>query len=213
MRYALLISLLLIFGASAGIFWLHIVDTQESEVTPSTSEIEISTGDLLAELVSTPTDFGALGTIVDTEGGPALLLRGERLPLVMDTESVCAESAGGEACPKTSSSFLEQYKDRPVTLEGVLTGNTILVRVVRLVEDISLATAPETGREYIGWATAQKLLESCRVQRVTQNAQAELVLLLEDRREMWTIQPQMDAILPQLVALRSSCSRLSFATE
>ncbi len=173
------------------------------------------------KMTNEPTDFAVQGVVTyDTPGlekntaylvyekvgKPAL-----STALVFDALSWCGTPLGGTQC--LALSVYQPFKNARVLVEGVLMGETLIVRKMQTVDDDQLGTIPKTGYVFVSWSEAVLSVKNCQVKTATQSHNLDIYLEMKNGDQLKTVEPKIDEIFAVTKEAETSCQAIPIATE
>ena len=133
--------------------------------------------------------------------------------LVINEMSVCVSGTGSLPCVAMSVSPDVAFHGKQAVVEGIIDGDVVAVRVLRIFGENDLRFVPEPGRLFISWADAQTLIRKCNVRQVSQAHSLAIYLERKDGKEFYTIEPMIDDIFEVVQENSVACGDIIMATE
>jgi len=213
MQKSVLIILAILAALVGGFYWLNTYIYNEKQGSGEPPQVTRSA----------PTDFLRVGNITVNNPGQAqgvmyLVYEEEGAPalsreLVLDEMSICASGSGGLPCMAMSVTFDMAFGGRRAMIEGVLQGDKVLVRKMRILAEGEEPLSMDTGSVFIGWMDARRLIQSCSVESVMQTHALDVYLTLKDGERLRAVEPVIDEVFRVYDEVRGICPPIPLATE
>lgn len=167
---------------------------------------------------SEPTTVLYTGTFVADENNEYFVLYQTELeptvvPVAFDPLSACVADRSGAPCLVMSEALDAAFVGKPVTVEGSMEGEAVLVRKMMVIEDNLLPRTPATGSVFISWPDAVRLVESCEARGITQTHALDVYLELPDGSSVRAVEPSGDEVFRVFERVRDRCPAIPIATE
>lgn len=133
------------------------------------------------------------------------------VPVRFDALSACVAAGTGAPCLAVRAELDAAFVGKPVTVEGSLEGDAVLVRKLMAIENEQLPRTPSTGSVFIAWDSAVELVERCEVRGITQTHALDVYLELPDGSTVRAVEPAIDAVFA--VQAATSCLQFPVGTE
>lgn len=137
------------------------------------------------------------------------------VPVRFDALSACVatiqEERRGAPCLAVPAELDAAFVGKPVTVEGSLEGDAVLVRKLMAIENEELPRTPSTGSVFIAWDSAVELVQRCEVRGITQTHALDVYLELPDGSTVRAVEPAIDAVFA--VQAATSCLQFPVGTE
>jgi hypothetical protein len=172
--------------------------------------------------VSEPTNFNEVGIVhfpppaVGQAEGTFEYREGTAsttLKIKMDELSYCAAPNGAIPCIAMSISFDIPFNGKAALVEGVRTGDTILLRKIRVAAEGEELRSFEPGNVFISWPQAVELFKACKVKMATQTHSLDVYLDLKDGRRVRAVEPMIDEMFTIINQTQNTCVTFPVATE
>jgi hypothetical protein len=131
----------------------------------------------------------------------------------MDTLSVCAASNGATPCIAMSITFDKPFDGKTALMEGIRTGDTILVRKMQVAAEGEELRSFEPGNIFISWPAAVSLIEACEVEMATQTHALDVYLDLKNGSKVRAVEPTIDEMFTVINRSQGTCGTFPVATE
>lgn len=173
--------------------------------------------------VSAPTDIVKSGTITvnspgnaqgdmylvyEEPGAPALSKR-----LILDPLSICAAPNGATPCIAMSVTFDVPFGGKRAIVEGIMQGDDILVRKLRILADGEEPFLATPGDLFISWPAAVTLIEACQVKMAMQTHALDVYLTLKNDVKVRAVEPSIDTMFGVVNGASTRCGQIPVATE
>ncbi len=196
-----------LFFIIAGV-WLysvmHItVEAPAIEVSEPTNFVKVGTLHF-----PSPESGQAEGTFSYDENGITVTKK-----IVMDAMSVCVMSNGATSCMAMNVTFDMPFDGRTALVEGILKGDGILIRTIRVVREGEELMEPEAGAVFISWYQAIELFKACQVDMAMQTHVLDVYVDLKDGRKVRAVEPMIDEMFRIIDQTRGECGTFPVATE
>lgn len=148
------------------------------------------------------------GTFEFSENGATTTLK-----ILMDELSVCGAQNGAIMCMAMSITFDKPFNEKRAMMEGIRSGDEILVRKMRVLQEGEMAMPLEPGNVFISWPHAIELFKACRVEMATQTHALDVYLDLKDGRTVRAVEPMIDDMFKIIQATQGQCGTFPVGTE
>jgi hypothetical protein len=167
------------------------------------------------------TDFVAVGTVTYNTPGldkdiPYLVYEEAGRPglskrLVFDEVSWCGTPDGGTECLAMSTSA--PFVGDRVSVDGILEGETVLVRKLQTLRENLPPILAGPGAVYILWSEAVELIKDCDVEMVLQAHSLNVGLTLKTGDQLRAVEPTIDEVFRVLAEYQDKCGQIPVAME
>lgn len=200
-------ALVLMLLAATGWFYVETLDT--ASPMPTIQVSEPTNFNEMGILHFPPVTSGQSSGTFEYSDGVATTT----LTIAMDELSYCAAPNGAVACMAMSITFDKPFDGKTALMEGVRTGNTILVRKMRLAAEGEELRSFDPGTVFISWPHAIELFKACQVTMAMQSHGLDVYLDLKDGREVRAVEPMIDDMFTIINQTQGDCGTFPVATE
>jgi hypothetical protein len=188
-------------------------------VTPLGQEPEVPAE---GKLNGNPTNFAREGMVTFIKRGAvadmATLVYKENAvvattTLVFDELSFCGGAGGSQQCFAYSITLDVPFGGKRAIVEGIRTGDEVLVRKLHVVSAGTQALVPEAGSVFISWEQARNFINSCGVEMVMQSHNLDVFLKIKGGDRLRTVEPVIDEVFKVVQLARETCGDIPVATE
>jgi hypothetical protein len=175
-----------------------------------------------SENVSPPTNFNEVGVLhfppVTSGQGEGTFEYNDgtatsTLTIEMDALSVCAAPNGATPCMAMSITFDKPFDGKTALMEGIRTGDTILVRKMRIGAENEELRSFEPGNIFISWPAALELFRACEVKMATQTHSLDVYLDLKNGSKVRAVEPTIDEMFRVINETSARCGTFPVGTE
>jgi len=168
-----------------------------------------------------PTDFAEKGTLViniptvDQPEMPRLIYEKPGQPalykkLIFDETSIC----GSIPCMAMSASLDVAFAGKRIGVEGIINGtDAVLVKKLTKFNEGELEYDLQIGSVFIPWMKAVEIIRQCQVGMLTQAHSLDVYLVLNDGRNLRTVEPQIDELFVVYNSNKDRCGEIPIGTE